>query len=66
MTGAQLNLLAIWRRRGTPTPADRVADIHSLPELDAYRRQLSLSGDLTAEQMSAIRDRQDALQTGRG
>lgn len=63
MTPAELRIIDKARRGQTITPADTVATITSLAELDAYRKGLSARGALTSDAMAAIRDRQDLLKT---
>jgi hypothetical protein len=66
MTNAEWLILSAHRAGRPVTPAMTVATIHTLEELDAYRKGLSARGALTADAMAAIRDRQDAIRQGRG
>ncbi len=67
MTDAEASIIAKHRAGQVITPADTVATINTLVELDAYRVGLSARGALTTEAMAAIRDRQDRLRKwGRG
>jgi hypothetical protein len=65
MTEAEARILQRARLGIPPTPADTVATIATLDELDAYRAGLSARGALTSDAMAAIRDRQDQIR-GRG
>jgi hypothetical protein len=66
MTNAERLILSAHRAGQPVTPAMTVATIHTLEELDAYRKGLSGRGALTADAMAAIRDRQDEIRQGRG
>jgi hypothetical protein len=62
-----LGLIGAWDATGAePDWAAFVRGLSVPADLDAMRRALSGAGRLTAPAIAAIRDRQDALQRGRG